>query len=1000
MSMAEKNVSVREVLLSVIAICVWAAVSVPCSARARDEIRMLPDTGGHTAPIRAMDVSEDGRFLVTGSQDKTLRVWNLDRNRCLKMIPLPAEGGQQGAVFALDLAPDGRIVAVGGWMGQEAGDVSVGKILLLTMPEGRLVRTLTYAPSPVYTLSFSPDGKFLASGSGDGVVRVWNMDQNVLVHSFSGHTGAVRSLAWIDSRRFVSGGDDGRIVAWGLDAGGNIGQLEGHTDRVACLAVSSGGRVLVSGGYDKSVREWDLSTMRFVRQLNVGDVPVLNLSLNPAGSELLVTTGSMGEGNARCMILNRESGRMQTLFLEHFKGVDCGVFIPGTSLAATAGEDRIVYLWDTRQAMVVHRFAGKGKSIVSVAFGAKGDRIFWTTETTPSGMPARMDDSPAQPEGLVLRFQENGYPGLLPTRIPVGAKGSIEQVGRYRMVRRVGAESSGSLLEVYDQDFCLIQILRNYEDGKEHCAASLTPDGSCVISGGGYGSLSMYRIRDREKVLEFKGHTGAVTCLAVSADGTRLVSGSLDQTVRLWNLKTGELLATILATDDLEWIAWTPTGYLDCSPLGESLLRCLLPVQGDGIPEAVPVVSFGHSLYRPDILRSTLIVGVQGPEVAEKDAPLISAAFLNRHRPPEIEILTPRDGAVLQSPKTSLLFSLDTREDPLDRIRVRINGYGVITDTTQRFARGRNNLPVTLASGKNTIGLVAVGTQGAHSVAEIQATVAGDADPARSSPGDLYYLGVGVGRLETFASMNLSMPPTDVNMVGRTFKAFRGKGYGEVQETLVSDDHGKSPTGKHIEDALAGLEKAGPDDTVVVMLVGQGVTTPEDRVVFLPRDARSDGQGGFQKESVLEIETILQRFAGLKARPLVLCDLAHSGPLNMTRIMRRARDLGVAMLSATRGGQQTGLDYPGIPCSPFAYALFKGLGAGLFADTSRDGRVHISELGSYVRKEVQSMDRNLIPSLVLPAGYGDFVVVDSRGGAGTPVNAPSSGSSWGIAFPG
>jgi hypothetical protein len=120
----------------------------------------------------------------------------------------------------------------------------------------------------------------------------------------------------------------------------------------------------------------------------------------------------------------------------------------------------------------------------------------------------------------------------------------------------------------------------------------------------------------------------------------------------------------------------------------------------------------------------------------------------------------------------------------------------------------------------------------------------------------------------------------------------------------------------------------------------------------------------------------------------------------MTRIMRRARDLGVAMLSATRGGQQTGSDYPGIPCSPFAYALFKGLGAGLFADTSRDGRVHISELGSYVRKEVQSMDRNLIPSLVLPVGYGDFVVVDSRGGSGTPANAPSSGSSWGIAFPG
>src|SRR6056297_4015990 len=146
MSVAEKNVGVRDgLILNVIAMCLLAAVVVPCSARARDGVCMIPDTGGHTAPIRAMDVSEDGRFLVTGSQDKTLRIWNLVRNRCLKMIPLPGKGGQQGAVFALDLAPDGRIVAVGGWMGKQPGDISMGKILLLTMPEGRLIRTLKHA---------------------------------------------------------------------------------------------------------------------------------------------------------------------------------------------------------------------------------------------------------------------------------------------------------------------------------------------------------------------------------------------------------------------------------------------------------------------------------------------------------------------------------------------------------------------------------------------------------------------------------------------------------------------------------------------------------------------------------------------------------------------------------------------------------------------------------------------------------------------------------------
>jgi WD40 repeat protein len=959
---------------------------------------MIPDTGGHTAAIRAMGVSEDGRFLVTGSQDKTLRVWNLLRNRCLKTIPLPSEGGQQGSVFALDLAPDGRVAAVGGWMGAKPGDLSMGQILLVTIPEGRLITTLKHASSPVYALAFSPDGRLLASGSEDGVVRIWNVEQGLLVHSFSGHEGIVRSLAWIDSRRLVSGGGDGRIVAWGLDAGGNIGVLDGHTDQVACLAVAPGGKILVSGGYDRSVREWDLTAMRFIRQITVEEVPVLSLSFNQTGSELLMTTGSMGEENARCLIFNRKSGRLQTLFLEHTRGVDCGLFVPGSPFAATAGKDRVVYLWDTRKGTIAHRFAGKGQPIVSVAFGGEGDRIFWTTEGSPSGMLDR-DGSLARPEGVELRFQANGYPGLLPARIPLDVKGPIEEKGPFRIVHRVGAETPGSLLEVYEQDFCLIQILRNYEDEKEHASASLTPDGSCVISGGGYGSLAMYRIRDREKVIDFKGHTGAVTCLSVSPDGTRLVSGSLDQTVRIWNIKTGELLATVLSADDHEWIAWTPEGYFDCSPSGDTLLQCVLTPETSGIPETLSVAPFGQYLYRPDLVGSALSLGRGRSDRVEQGAALITAEFLNRHRPPEMEILSPRDGDVLESFRASLLFSLTARDDSLEMLRVRVNGRRVIVRDKKRLSSGRNNLPLMLAPGENTIGLVAVGKHGTDADAEIQTTVSGDSGAPRSSSGELYFLGVGVGNLEASGTMNLSTPSTDVNMVGRTFKAFRGKGYEAVHATLVSDNYGKPPTKKHIEEALDQLEAADAADTVILMLVGQGLAASKNRVIFLPRGARPDGHGGFLEKSVIDLETLLERMAGLKARPLVLCDLAHTGPLNMTSVMRRARNLGVAMLSATQGGQQTISDYPGIPCSPFAYALFKGLGPGLFADTSRDGRVRIHELGSYVQQEVRAKDPNLIPSLVVPVGYGDFEVVDSRFGPDI-TNSDSSGTSWGIALPG
>jgi WD40 repeat protein len=985
------------VVLIAITLCLLVAGVVPCSAR--KGMDQIPDTGGHSAAIRAMDVSDDGRFLVTGSQDKTLRVWDLVRDRCVQTVLLPSEGGQQGAVFALDLVPDGRLAAVGGWMGDRPGALSMGQILLVTIPEGRLVKTLKHASSPVFSLAFSPDGRLLASGSGDGTVRIWNMDQGVLVHSFAGHEGAVRSLAWIDPRRLGSGGDDGRIVVWGLDAGGALGVLEGHTEQVACLAVSPQGTTLVSGGYDKSVREWDIPSMRFVRQLTVQEVPILSLAFHPAGSELLVTTGSMGEGNARCLVLSRDSGKMRTLFLEHDHGVDCGRFVPGTPLAATAGADRITYVWNTRTGKIVHRFAGSGRPIASVHFGGQGDRIFWTTEEAGSGVPGR-DDALVRPGGVEFRFDENGYPALLRAEIPPDAKGPLKEIGERRILRRVGAETAGSLLEVYEEDRCLLQILRNYEDGKEHVAASLTPDGNCVVSGGGYGSLAMYRIRDREKVLDFKGHTGAVTSLAISPDGTRLVSGSLDQTVRLWDLTTGALLVTVLATDDQQWVAWIPAGYIACSPSGDALLDCVLPREKDGIRETVSVVPFGSYLYRPDIVGSILTREGGDSVMPGRNMPVLSPEFLDSHRPPEIEILSPMDGDVLESPRASLLFAITPRHGLPDLLRVRVNGRRVITRDQKDLSPGRNNLPLTLAPGENTIGLVAVGEQGTRSEVEIRTTVSSDAGAGRSSLGDLYYLGVGVGDLKAFEAMNLPTPSTDVNMVGRIFKTFRGKGYVEVHTTLVSDDYGSPPTREHIDEALDQLEAVGAEDTVILMLVGQGVATHGGRTVLLPRDARPDGRDGYLTESVIEIGSLLERLAKLRARTLVLCDLAHAGPLDMTRVMRRARDLGVGMLSATRGGQRSGSEYPGIPCSPFAYALFKGLGAGLFADTFRDGRVHVRELAGYVQAEVQALDRTLVPSLVLPAGYGDFFLIDARSGPPVTRTNASSGLSWGLASPG
>ncbi|GAU07966.1 WD40 repeat domain-containing protein [Desulfoplanes formicivorans] len=968
-------------MLKLIILFLAVVACLPSVARSQP-VPMIVDTGGHTASIRAMDVSRNGRWLVTGSEDKTVRIWDVIQKHCLQMIPMTSPPGLQGTVFALDIAPDDRIVAVGGLMGGQPGDVAMGRVLLLSLPEGTCIATLEHAPSPVHAIAFSPDGRLLAAGSEDGIVRIWDMDQGTLVHSFHGHGGTVGCLAWIDASRLVSGGDDGRILVWGMDELAPIGTLSGHTGRVACLAVSPDGTMLVSGSHDGSVREWDLAAMQHVRQWSLQTASILSLSFRGDGKFVLATTGGLGLGSGRCMIVDPETARVKTLFSGHVQGVNEGLFVPGTSLVATAGEDQTVRLWDTQKGRLVHRFVGRGCRITEVGFGPGGDRIFW--KIGPSVLRAPDNTTHAvRPETLEMRFQE-GYLDVAAVSLPADVQGPFLNVGTRRLVRNVGADATRSLLEVYDHDQRRFMINRTYEDKREHTAASFTPDGRYVVSGGGRGALAMYRVQDGVKVRDFKGHTGGVTCLAVSPDGTRLVSGSLDQTVRLWNLATGELLATILYATNDEWIAWIPAGYYACSPSGESLLGCLLASENNNnhdILQVVPAETFARYLYQPDLVRATISQGRSAAALDRTALLPVTSEFLSRHRPPGIDLVSPADGAVLGSRQQELLVSLHARGDDPISCRLRVNGFGRDMPQPEAGWSGHLRVPVVLEPGENTVGCVCEGPHGARSSAEIQVHLPEDGNATRKMPGDLYYLGVGVERLGAFAHMDLPTSSDDVKMVARLFTTLRGRGYAKVHERLVSDDYGHPPTRAHIHDALAWLEQAGPRDTIIVMLAGQGVLDQDDRPVFLPRDTRPLGRHGYAWESVVDIDSLLVRLGKLKARTLVLCDVAHTGPLDMTRIMRRARALGVAVLSATRGWQKTAPAYASIPCSPLAYAVFKGIGPGLLADASGDGRVDLDELGAYVTREVQAIDRKLVPSLVVPVGYGQWMVADSGMGS-------------------
>ena len=196
-------------------------------------------TLAHPEGVTSISFSPDGRLLASGSYDHIVRLWLTNDGTLLRTL-----NGHDGTVWSVAIGPDGQSMA-------SSGEDKTVKFWRLS--DGALLRTCSGHTLNVWSVAFSPDGQWLASGSFDKTVKLWRVETGTLVRTLSGHAQAVVHVAFSpDGELLASGGDDSSIMLWRVQDGKLVNTLTGGTDHVYTVAFSPDGQWLASGGRGQS----------------------------------------------------------------------------------------------------------------------------------------------------------------------------------------------------------------------------------------------------------------------------------------------------------------------------------------------------------------------------------------------------------------------------------------------------------------------------------------------------------------------------------------------------------------------------------------------------------------------------------------------------------------------------------------------------------------------------------------------------------------------------